>query len=244
MPVLGARPNTRTLLSALGGSLAVQRKMLVPRRKQDGREFRLARGMQYAAPAPVVLSLLVASRRLMGTGGDERNGAEADAGVDTARCAKGRRQHQRRPSRGDAWLLDEALGVARRVPALEAGPMHPQPTEVVAVRDELWVQGHAVGLGVGSMRAIKAPTPSAKKMSSYGRVARVREVHAGPRPRPVSITCGAPASRSRARRALFSCSHEPACRGTAGSAPGGPREVCFAMSQARSRVRAGWGAVF
>ena len=53
-----------------------------------------------------------------------------------------------RPSRDDAQLLDEAVGVARRVPALEAGLVHPQPAEVVAVGEEPRVDGHATGLGV------------------------------------------------------------------------------------------------
>jgi hypothetical protein len=66
-PARRGKARAAILLSALGGSLAVQMKMLVPQRKQDGRQFRLARGMQYAAPAPVVLSLLVRS-------GDEISG--------------------------------------------------------------------------------------------------------------------------------------------------------------------------
>jgi hypothetical protein len=66
-PARRGKAGAAILLSALGGSLAVQMKMLVPQRKQDGRQFRLARGMQYAAPAPVVLSLLVRS-------GDEISG--------------------------------------------------------------------------------------------------------------------------------------------------------------------------
>src|SRR5947207_2012049 len=77
-----------------------------------------------------------------------------------------------------AWLLDEAVGVARRVPALETGLVYPQPAEVLAVGEEPRVDGHATGLGI----RVDASHPSAYAVRVEDvvprRVERVGEVHA------------------------------------------------------------------
>jgi len=62
---------------------------------------------------------------------------------------------RRRSGRGDAQLLDQAVGVASRVHGLEAGLVHPQPPEVVTVPEEPWDQGLPPNLVSASMRAIE-----------------------------------------------------------------------------------------
>src|SRR6476646_7681129 len=47
-----------------------------------------------------------------------------------------------------AGSIDVAVRVARRIPSLEAGLVHSAPTEVVAVREEARVDGHATRLDV------------------------------------------------------------------------------------------------
>jgi hypothetical protein len=49
----------------------------------------------------------------------------------------------------DSELVHEAVRVARRVPGLKAGLMHPQPAEVVAMGEEPRVEREAARLGVG-----------------------------------------------------------------------------------------------
>src|SRR5256885_13671904 len=56
-----------------------------------------------------------------------------------------------------AESVDEAVRVARGISSLEAGLMHPAPTEVVAVREEPRVDGHAAGIDV----RVNAGHPSA-----------------------------------------------------------------------------------
>lgn len=64
---------------------------------------------------------------------------------ETAGRARRRRAavtgQRRRSGRGDAQLLDKAVGVASRVHGLEAGLVHPQRPEVVTVPEEPWDQG-------------------------------------------------------------------------------------------------------
>src|SRR5918992_90378 len=78
----------------------------------------------------------------------------------------------------DLRLVDEAVRVAGGVAALEAGLVDPPSAEVVAVREELRVHGHAAGLGV----RVDTGHPGAYAVRVEDvvprRVERVREVHA------------------------------------------------------------------
>src|SRR5204863_7193441 len=77
-----------------------------------------------------------------------------------------------------AESVDEAVRVARCVPSLEAGLVHSAPTEVVAVREEPRVDGHATRLDV----RLDARDPRAHAIRVEDRiprrVERVGEVHA------------------------------------------------------------------
>src|SRR5919204_6674906 len=67
-------------------------------------------------------------------------------------CPSSRAPPARRVGRGgqrsDVALVDEAVGVARRVPALKAGLVYPAPAEVVAVREEARIDSHTADVGV------------------------------------------------------------------------------------------------
>src|SRR6476660_1624564 len=77
-----------------------------------------------------------------------------------------------------AASVDEAVGVARGIPSLEAGLVHSAPTKVVAVREEPRVDGHATCLDV----RVNAGHPSAHAIGIEDliprRVERVGEIHA------------------------------------------------------------------
>jgi hypothetical protein len=92
------------------------------------------------------LSLVVPSRRLMAPSETTAVTRKRTHGSADVRCAK--RGGNINADRGSSQLLDETVGVARRVPALETGLVHPQPAEVVAAGEEPRVNGHATGLGV------------------------------------------------------------------------------------------------
>src|SRR5438128_3750603 len=78
----------------------------------------------------------------------------------------------------DGQSVNEAVRVARGIPSLEAGLVHPSPTEVVAVREEPRVDAHATGLDV----RVNASHPSADAVRVEDvvprRVERVGEIHA------------------------------------------------------------------
>ena len=64
---------------------------------------------------------------------------------DTSESTSPSRARRARALSSYSRLLDEAVRVARRVPALQAGLVHAQTAEVVAVREEPRVDGHAAG---------------------------------------------------------------------------------------------------
>ena len=97
---------------------------------------------------------------------------------DTSESTSPSRARRARALSSYSRLLDEAVRVARRIPALQAGLVHAQTAEVVAVREEARVDGHAAGLCV----RVDAGHPSAHAVRVEDvvppRVERVGEVHA------------------------------------------------------------------
>src|SRR6266699_3477434 len=81
-----------------------------------------------------------------------------------------------------AALVDEAVGVARGVAALEAGLVHAQAAEVVAVREEARVSGHAAGVDVRIDSSHPGTHPLGVEDLVPARVERVRRVNAPPVP--------------------------------------------------------------
>src|SRR5919204_366868 len=76
------------------------------------------------------------------------------------------------------FVAGMAISLADPGGPIEAGLMHPKPAEVVAMREELRVQGHASGVGA----RVDAGHPSAYAVRIEdvvpGRIERVGEVHA------------------------------------------------------------------
>src|ERR671936_1675653 len=105
-------------------------------------------------------------------------------------------------------LVDEAVGIARRIPALETRLMHPHPAKVIAVREKARVDAHATAVRIGINARHPGADPFRIEDVIPARIERVRGIHAATV--PADLHHLRPASQPQIRRGVRSATHDAA----------------------------------